>query len=397
MASTAGATLREPIIPLVPKKEDKDIDTVTLSNKVEITPATATAAAVYEKRSFELPKATDDEDVELILRTLKEFIDAKGTGRLGLANNQIFPFFRQCLGGTVKDNWDVAYAAIITTPATRPAEDNTSFATTYAEFLGFYLEPSSLNDLKLAYSVAVKPFKLSVVALAARLRFINGLTQYFPGQTGVAYDDAALKQLLYNMMLPDWKFSFLKSGNELNDTNYTYLQLTRYMSLMERHHNQMAKVKRVRETQVRTSQPSGNRAPGRGYGKGKRPFNSNGNGNPKKNRNGNSVSAGGHGKTAGNQTRTRSACPFHVGHSWHNCFGNPRGPNYKADFKLPEQPLVLAKQDANFMEEEEEVIIPDEDVHMEDGEVEETPGLGTLSEEDQHWLDNLDMSDEKKN
>ena len=56
----------------------------------------------------------------------------------------------------------------------------------------------------------------------------------FPNQGGMEpYNDQGLKQLLFNMMLNTWKIDFVKSGNDLSSPAYTYLELSRYMSLQE--------------------------------------------------------------------------------------------------------------------------------------------------------------------
>lgn len=80
-----------------------------------------------------------------------------------------------------------------------------------------------------------KPFKLTVHKLLHQLIIVNKYTQYLPGTNGNAiYDDATIKYAFFNMMLPTWQLSFAGSAyTKLDDPNYTYQQLTRYMTTQE--------------------------------------------------------------------------------------------------------------------------------------------------------------------
>ena len=297
--STAGATLQRDIIPLLPKIDEDDYSFVTLTNVVDL-PGGAT-----EKRKVEVPKVTT-EDIEYILRALKDFDTAMEAGNLDCENSpsKLYRFFRQTLSGSIRDEWDIARAGKPNTVA--------GFQTACDDFINRFILPTDLADQKRYLETAKKPYKMSVNALATRLRYINSLMSMFPGANDQnPYDEQGLKMLFYNMMLDDWKLNFLSSGTNITSPAFTYLMLARYMSVQESAFN--AK-KKARETQ----KSAGSR---RSTGKRKRDDDTNNNRTRER---------------VTSRRRTGGNCPFHPGsHDWDDCFGNPQGRNYRADYVLP--------------------------------------------------------------
>lgn len=51
------------------------------------------------------------------------------------------------------------------------------------------------------------------------------------------YDKQGLKVLYYNMMLNDWKLSFLTNGYDLSDQVLSFLDIAQYFSIQEQAYN----------------------------------------------------------------------------------------------------------------------------------------------------------------
>ena len=300
--STAGATLHRNIIPLIPKINEDDYTYVTLTNVVDI------GGGNTEKRKAEVPKVTT-EDVEFILRSMRDFDTAMEQGKLDCENEptKLYRLFRQTVSGSIRDEWDLARAGKPNTVA--------GFQTACDDFVNRFVLPTDLEDQKRYLETAKKPYKLSVNALATRLRYINSLMSMFPGANDQnPYDDQALKMLLYQMMLDDWKLNFLSSGTNITNPGYTYLMLARYMSVQETAHNAKKKARETNKT--------GGSRRATSSGKRKREDNSGG-------------TYQGPGRAA-QRRRTGGNCPFHPGHhDWVDCYGNPSGHNYRASYVLP--------------------------------------------------------------
>ena len=304
--STTGASLQKDVIPLVAKIDEDDYTYVTLKNQVIV-------AGNAEKRQAEVPKVMS-EDVELIIRSIRDFDDAVSDRNLDCANDgpKLFRFFRQTLGGEIRDEWDIARAG--------QANTHAGFQAAVDVYLARFILPTDLADQKRYLETAKKPFKLSVNALATRLRTINQMMAFFPGAADTEpFDEQGLKMLLYNMMLDDWKLAFLASGTDITNPAFTFLALAHYMTVQELAYNAARKVKKQggsrrnkRRRDDRGPSPSRGRSSSRGGGR-----------------------SGNHGSSSGGNRNSNGNCPFHEGHDWDQCFGNPQSPNYRPDYRLP--------------------------------------------------------------
>ena len=99
--SAAGLALRRHVIPLVSLYNDKaEGSQVSLSRYVNLGDGTK------EKRKYNVPLVTT-QDVETLCHCVLEFEDVSAPPRLSLTTGSLkFSFFRQCLGGTIRDQWD---------------------------------------------------------------------------------------------------------------------------------------------------------------------------------------------------------------------------------------------------------------------------------------------------
>jgi len=316
MASASGFTLNEPSIPLISKIKEEDIRYVTLSRTVTIGQANS------KKSKAELIQIENGGHVKLLLCAILEFHDACCPERLSLTSGpNLYTYFRQILSGNVRDDFDVI----------RPTHDNTvaGFNDAIAEFISQFVKPTDLADQRHYLETTKKPFKLSCQSLAGRLKVVNKLMSCFPGAQGVPpLSDDDIKRIFYNLMLEDWKLSFLTLGHDLLSNAYTFTMLVRQFELLENAFNR----KRSREHERKSSSNSQSclgQHGGRGGGRYQHSYerlsqrrrtdsyyNNNSNNN--------------------NDSRGISGdCPFHPGqHNWSQCFGNPRGNNYCPNFQL---------------------------------------------------------------
>ena len=118
---------------------------------------------------------------------------------------------------------------------------NDSFMENFCAFVDQFFAPTA-RDNQLEYlRNALKPFGMTTEALAARLHVVSHLGQLLPG----SYDannqvylplyssETEYKQALFGMMLMAWRIKFAESAFELDDDNYSYSQLTHYLSLQK--------------------------------------------------------------------------------------------------------------------------------------------------------------------
>ena len=99
--SAAGLALRHHIIPLVSAYNEKSEGSqVSLSRYINLGDGTK------EKRKYNVP-LVNTQDVETLCRCILEFEDVSAPPRLSLTTGPLkFSFFRQCLGGTIRNQWD---------------------------------------------------------------------------------------------------------------------------------------------------------------------------------------------------------------------------------------------------------------------------------------------------
>ncbi len=173
--SVAGLTVTKAVVPLISRIKEEDKYSVTLQEYVEVGVAPNTR---YEKRKFVVPGCKSGEP-EALLRTITEFIDVCGDDYLALthagAGPRRFIKFRECLGGPVRDAYDVACADHV--GRTLP-----DFNTVLGNLVGMYVESTALADQRVYFDTVKKPYRLNVAAVGERLRYINRLMRWFPGQ-----------------------------------------------------------------------------------------------------------------------------------------------------------------------------------------------------------------------
>ena len=88
-------------IPLVTNVPTATTQTVKLVRSVPST------GGQLEKRQATLPLLCNERDPKLILRLVRDYEQVYQAGRLNLNTGALrFEFFRQCLGGVARDNWD---------------------------------------------------------------------------------------------------------------------------------------------------------------------------------------------------------------------------------------------------------------------------------------------------
>ena len=93
---------RNGVLPIESKVDDEDREYITLSRTVNLP-----AGAGSDKRKARVPYITDGEDVESLLRMIKDFEDASAQSRLHLNSGTLRKsYFRQCLGETAVKDWD---------------------------------------------------------------------------------------------------------------------------------------------------------------------------------------------------------------------------------------------------------------------------------------------------
>ena len=171
-------------IPIQTNVPTADIQTVKLVRSV------ANAGGQLEKRQATLPFLCDERDPELVLRLVRDFEQVYPAGRLNLTTGVLrFEFFRQCLGGVARDNWD--------SDADGRGNALADFVACRASFILRYMTDTDLADQQTYLDTCKKPYKMTVPEVSARLEFINNLMAYFPGAGGNApYDGNALKYKL---------------------------------------------------------------------------------------------------------------------------------------------------------------------------------------------------------
>ena len=230
MATSASLTLREAIIPLQPSFLSENIRTTKVENRW--TTGGANPREHYYK--MYLPICDDPSQKELFLYVIDQFFDAAHNDRLHLSTGtERYTKFRQVVDGALRMSW-----VAISDAQNNKTVDN--FAGDVRTLVGEYLTPSSYED-QLNYLRSVeKPYSMECENLGARLKVISRLGRLLPGAPTVNdvpqplyQDDAALKRAYFNMMRGDWKIKFVSSAHDLEDANFTYQRLVRFMATQE--------------------------------------------------------------------------------------------------------------------------------------------------------------------
>ena len=264
MADIAALALREAIIPLQTTFTTDDLTTV----KVEHQWVETTNQVPRDKSAkMYLPTCDDPSKKELFFYVIDQFLDAMSAERLHLTTgNDRYTKFRAILNGSLRLSWQ-------TISANQNSKTTANFFVDLHVFIDTYFAPTARDDQLEYLRSIIKPYNMSVEALAARLRVVSRLGRLLPGSwdaatathTPLYTSETQYKRALFSMMPMSWRIKFAETSNRLDDAAYTYADLTRYMSLQEAIEKCARGVKRAR--QQTTS--GGGRGRGRGSGRGR--------------------------------------------------------------------------------------------------------------------------------
>ena len=156
-----------------------------------------------------------------------------------------FSFFRQCVGGTIRDQWDTLADGLNETVA--------NFTNVWNNLIAGLVHPTDLVDQCHYLEMSKKPYRLNCASLAARIETINKMMSLFLGAVGnLPMQPVDVKNLFYQTMPAEWQRAFPNSGQVIMNTDYTLLALQCFMTLQEeqnqadiaRHHHQQQGVGR---------------------------------------------------------------------------------------------------------------------------------------------------------
>ena len=269
MASVAGLTLREAILPIKTTIVHENLRTTKVEN------SWTTAQGANHSYKLYLPICSDPTNKELFLYVVEQFVDGAHNDRLHLSNGPSrYSKFRQVLDGAVKLEWQ-------TLSDDRNNKTLDSFTEDVHTLISKYMGPTSRED-QLAYlQNSVKPYMVEVAEASARLTVINKLGRWLPGSwtpqnhvmNDLFADDNIKKRQLFQLMPMKWRVEFAKSARSLDDPNLSYAQLTEFFVLQEAIEKSQRGRKRT-HGDVGSSggrgrgRTSGGRG-GRGYGRGR--------------------------------------------------------------------------------------------------------------------------------
>ena len=137
-----------------------------------------------------------------------------------------FSFFRQCLGGTICDQWDTLADGLNETVA--------NFTSVQNHLIAGLVHSTDLADQCHYLEMSKKPYRLNFASLAAHIETINKMMSLFPGTTGnLPMQPVDVKNLFYQIMPAEWQWAFLNSGQVIMNNDYTLLALQHFMTLQE--------------------------------------------------------------------------------------------------------------------------------------------------------------------
>ena len=237
------------IIPITPKHNYNEMYKVKVTKKVAIGPNRD------EKRSADIILANFS-DNELILRVVAEFFDVCTQARLSLHTGaERFAKFRECLGDTVRDDWDSVLSESNIPATGTPLQFQQAVDTFVLRHTGSTL----LSDQITFLHTVTKPHRMAVTTFANRLQFINRLLTWSHGANHAPpLTQVQLKRFFLTAMPSPWKLSFIKNDNDIESPTYTMAQLIRYMTIQESAEKQEERLRN------RMRLPSGRIAYGRG-------------------------------------------------------------------------------------------------------------------------------------
>lgn len=225
-ASIPSIALRAPILPLAMDFKYEDVDTVKIEHTHR---AQVQGAEVERTRKAKLPVVNDIESKERLLYVIDSFNNACVNSRLHIGvGTDKYEKFNEVLGGDLRLQWSILSTA-------RANKTNDTFTEDIQAFLRLYMDGTAYHDQKEYIRNSTKPFKLTCLELATRLRVISNLGKLLPGSNGAELfaDDAEMKRAYYGMMLDSWKVKFAENGHDFTNVNYSLNDLVRFMTIQE--------------------------------------------------------------------------------------------------------------------------------------------------------------------
>lgn len=245
-ASAAALALQEGNvpIPIKPILKRSEYTTTTLRNTVN---GETRRAEVY---------VIDQRDIELICRAVIEFEEVQQNSKLHL---NTYGLRTSRFTDILDNNFRAKFIRLNeNTPPTLAG-----FEEAKSQFIELYIENTALNNEKAYLSKYKKEREDDCLKLGDRLEEINNLMAKFPGAPGgqPPLEVQLLKQNYFNMMLDDWQINYVSSIDRLNDDEYTYNQLVKYMKSQQVTHN-------ARQNLLKRKRGRSGFGYGHGYGRG---------------------------------------------------------------------------------------------------------------------------------
>ena len=305
---------------------------VKLKSKVNVGTANN---PIEEKREADIFVIDRDDDPgvqqERLMRAVLEFEDARQASRLRLTQGQqLFASFRQILApGLFRDTWDGVSRDVNATVV--------NFDTCLTNFIAEFFTAEDYAD-QLQYMQRYRQGdKINMTDLALRVQTINTMMAKMPGSNGAKPypTDNDMKVFLYGMSSMAMQFKFRENRDQVMTNEFTLKMLMDKFRFYER-------VEARKRALMRRFEKRNNNNHGRGHSRvhhGRRT-------QAKKPRPGVSKE---------DQPRISNPCKYHNGsHDWKYCFGNPSGPNYRPNYKLPA--LKDGPKDAMMFDTEVEAV-----------------------------------------
>ena len=246
MTSTAaGLAFFNHVIPLVSKFEKTSKTHVTLSCTVP------SGQDITEKRKFSVP-LLNNHDVETICRCILEFRNVCHATRLSLTQGPLkFTYFRQCLDGITRDDWDLITA--------HSNQTNDRFYQATTELLMQNIKPTDLADQEHYIRHCKKPFRYNCHELSSHLQFMNKMMSLFPGANNTPpFTHQDLKNIYFKMMPIEWQHAFINNGQDIASHHYTLLNLQQYMGTQETLCRTLTQARRSHHNQSRNQNQNEN-------------------------------------------------------------------------------------------------------------------------------------------
>ena len=162
--SALNAILKEPVIPLIRKKAERDIYKVTLVHSVTMNVVVNGTTTPYrEKRTASLVIAEDD-DLEVLIRLGVSFIEACQPSSLSLPDGMLFSEFRKCLGDIVLDTLSWILTTVCSVLLTSETEQHSLFLSTTSSVILPILLPLQIKNATWILTASLSSFLFEIWA-----------------------------------------------------------------------------------------------------------------------------------------------------------------------------------------------------------------------------------------